>query len=259
MVERRSKFVGCIDIHNGQVKQIVGNTLSDESSTLKTNFVSTHDSAYYAELYKTNNVLNSHVIKLGPNCEEAAELALKTWPKKLQIGGGITADNALQWIEKGASKVIVTSYLFPSGKLDMQRLEALVQSVSKENLVIDLSCRRTQTGWVVAMDRWQRLTEFELNEQNIKELSKYCSEFLVHAADVEGLCQGIDEQLVQKLGEWCDIPVVYAGGARDASDLIKVNTLSHGKVDLTYGSSLDIFGGKVKFSEMVALNNNEQY
>lgn len=257
---RRSKYVGCIDIHNGQVKQIVGGTLSEkQTADLKTNYVSQHDTAYYADLYRTNGIQNCHVIKLGPNCDEAAELALKTWPKGLQVGGGINDGNAKQWIEKGASKVIVTSYLFPSGSLDTERLKKLVDAVGKENLVIDLSCRRVQgKGWVVAMDKWQRLTEYVLSKESITELSHHCAEFLVHAADVEGLCQGIDEELVAKLAEWSPIPVVYAGGGKSLEDLALVDKLSGGKVDLTFGSALDIFGGfGVKFSDAVEWNNKE--
>jgi len=253
----RSKFAGCIDIHNGQVKQIVGGSLKDESNAdLKTNYVSQHDSAHYAALYRDNEVLNSHVIKLGPGCDETAELALKTWPQHLQVGGGINAENAAAWIEKGASKVIVTSYLFPGGSISRERLALLESGVGKDRLVIDLSCRRVRgTGWVVAMDRWQRLTDFVLSAESIRELAEHCSEFLVHAADVEGLCQGIDEELVTKLSEWSPIPVVYAGGGRDLNDLKLVDKLSGGKVDLTFGSALDIFGGTgVKFSEAVAWN-----
>lgn len=258
---KRSKFVGCIDIHNGQVKQIVGGSLSDASAAeLRTNYVSIYDSAHYAQLYKHYNVLNSHVIKLGPNCDDAAELALRTWPRGLQIGGGINASNAQSWIEKGASKVIVTSYLFPGGSLDRERLQKLEKAVGKVNLVIDLSCRRVAgKGWVVTMDRWQRLTDFVLSQCSIEELSTHCSEFLVHAADVEGLCQGIDEELVAKLAEWSPIPVVYAGGGRSLDDLKLVNSLSKGRVDLTFGSALDIFGGTgVTFAQAVQWNREHE-
>lgn len=258
---RRSKFAGCIDIHDGKVKQIVGGTLSDAAAAqLRTNYISTYDSAHYAKLYKDNNVVNSHVIKLGPNCDDSAELALKSWPQGLQIGGGINAANARSWIEKGASKVIVTSYLFPGGSLDRERLHELEKAVGKEHLVIDLSCRKVEgKGWVVAMDRWQRLTDFVLGQSSIEELSTHCSEFLVHAADVEGLCRGIDGELVAKLAEWSPIPVVYAGGGRSLDDLKLVDSLSNGRVDLTFGSALDIYGGSgVKFSEAVRWNHGNE-
>lgn len=252
---RQSRFVGCIDIHDGRVKQIVGSTLSDDGAALRTNFVAKHDAAYYARLYKKYNVLHSHVIKLGPNCDEAAISALQEWPDHLQIGGGITAENAQLWLAKGASKVIVTSYLFPGGTLDKERLRALSTATGRERLVIDLSCRRVQDGWVVAMDRWQRLTEFALSKENLEYLAQFCSEFLVHAADVEGLCQGVDDDLIRFLTEFSPLPVVYAGGARSVVDLMHVNKISYGSVDLTYGSSLDIFGGSVRFLDLVELNS----
>lgn len=250
-----TQFTGCIDIHGGKVKQIVGGSLSNDESALRTNHVSTHPSSYFAELYRANDVRRSHIIKLGPGCNDAAEEALSVWPGHLQVGGGITDENASEWIAKGASKVIVTSYLFPGGDLSWDRLAALERLVGPERLVIDLSCRSKGDGWVVAMDRWQRLTNFELTEKNIRELATHCSEFLVHAADVEGLCRGIDEKLVEKLAEWSPIPVVYAGGGRSLEDLELVNKISHGRVDLTFGSALDIFGGTgVRFEDAVKWN-----
>eukprot|EP01113_Clastostelium_recurvatum_P010698 TRINITY_DN15358_c0_g1_i2.p1 TRINITY_DN15358_c0_g1~~TRINITY_DN15358_c0_g1_i2.p1 ORF type:complete len:204 (-),score=58.62 TRINITY_DN15358_c0_g1_i2:96-707(-) len=198
---------------------------------------------------------------LGPGCEEAATLALQAWPGGLQIGGGINTKNAKQWIDKGAAKVIVTSYLFPDGKFSLDRLIEIENIVGKDNLVVDVSCRRQQGDdgncrWVVAMNKWQTLTDMEVNRASLSLLAPHCSEFLVHAADVEGLCRGIDEDLVRKLGEWVDIPTTYAGGANSVHDLQKVHDLSGGKVDLTYGSALDLFGGdKVKFEDCVAWNN----
>lgn len=255
-----TKFRGCIDIHNGQVKQIVGGTLTDDDKTVKTNFVADKSAAWFGQLYKTNNVTGTHVIKLGPGCDEAAKEALASWPGHLQVGGGINLENAENWIKLyGASKVIVTSYLFPNATFDLKRLQQLTDKVGKEHLVVDLSCRKQSDGrWVVAMNRWQTLTDLEVNKATLDQLSKYCSEFLVHAADVEGLCQGIDEDLVRALGNWTSIPTVYAGGAKGLSDLELVTKLSNGKVDLTYGSALDIFGGdKVAFKDVVAWNQKQ--
>jgi len=105
------------------------------------------------------------------------------------------------------------------------------------------------------MNKWQDITDTEVCRETLDLLSDYCSEFLVHAADVEGLCQGIDEALVTLLGRWVRIPTTYAGGAKDISDLSTVQRLSKGKVDLTYGSALDIFGGNlVKFQDLVEWN-----
>ncbi|KAF8351459.1 N--5 [Amanita rubescens] len=250
VLDRRTVFRPCIDLHNGQVKQIVGGTLSDESSTLKTNFVSRLSAAEFSRLYRQHDLKGGHVIKLGPGNDEAAKEALREWPGGLQIGGGITDKNAKEWLDAGASKVIVTSYLFPNAKFSAERLERMSSIVGKDRLVVDVSCRRRGDKWMIAMNKWQDITDMEVNKESLDRLSQHCSEFLIHAADVEGLCQGIDEALVAS--EWVTIPTTYAGGAKSLDDLELVQSLSNGRVDLTYGSSLDIFGGKlVKFDELV--------
>ncbi|SCV01159.1 LANO_0F10440g1_1 [Lachancea nothofagi CBS 11611] len=259
-----SRYVGCIDLHNGQVKQIVGGTLKEnENELLKTNFVCQQDSPYFAQLYKDNQVTGCHVIKLGPNNDEAARQALKATPKFLQVGGGINYDNCLEWLET-ASKVIVTSWLFDSeGHFLLEHLQKISQRCGKDRLVVDLSCRKVECSgspkWVVAMNKWQKLTDVELSKETFTRMSEYADEFLIHAADVEGLCRGVDEELVTKLYEWTEhlphLKIVYAGGARSVHDLALVDKLSHGKVDLTYGSALDIFGGNlVTFQECCKWN-----
>ncbi|KAH8552986.1 hypothetical protein BGW37DRAFT_487959 [Umbelopsis sp. PMI_123] len=252
-----TRFNACIDLHNGQVKQIVGGSLTDsDPNSLRTNFVSKENPAYYGKLYKEHNITRAHVIKLGPNNDEAAKEALTSWPGGLQVGGGITVENAQKWIDFGADKVIVTSYLFPDAKFSLDRLKQLCETVGKDKLVVDVSCRRKENKWVVAMNKWQTMTDMEVNKETLDMLAQYCSEFLVHAADVEGLCKGIDQELVQKLGEWVTIPTTYAGGGNNISDLELVDRLSNGKVDLTFGSALDIFGGSsVKFADCVAWNS----
>ncbi|KJA24477.1 hypothetical protein HYPSUDRAFT_38495 [Hypholoma sublateritium FD-334 SS-4] len=253
---RRSLFRPCIDLHNGQVKQIVGGTLSEDSpDTLKTNFIARQSAAEFAQIYKEHNLEGGHVIKLGPGNDEAALQALSAWPDKLQVGGGINDKNAKSWINAGASKVIVTSYLFPNGQFSLERLRDISNTIGRDHLVVDVSCRRREGKWLIAMNKWQDITELEVSKETLDILSAYCSEFLIHAADVEGLCQGIDQELVKKLGEWVTIPTTYAGGAKDISDLDLVDTLSGGRVDLTYGSALDMFGGtQVKFEELVREN-----
>ncbi|KAG2211320.1 hypothetical protein INT46_009222 [Mucor plumbeus] len=251
-----TRFNGCIDLHHGKVKQIVGGSLLDSSpEQLTTNFVSEETPCFYSKLYKENDVSRCHVIKLGPNNDEAAKEALQAWPGGLQVGGGITLDNAQEWLSLGASKVIVTSYLFPNAKFSLERLAKLCKLVGKDRLVVDVSCRKKNDKWVVAMDKWQKMTDMEVNKDTLDMLTQYCSEFLIHAADVEGLCNGIDEQLVERLGEWVTIPTTYAGGGRSMEDLKLVDKLSNGKVDLTFGSALDIFGGNgVTFEECVEWN-----
>ncbi|KAL8734836.1 MAG: hypothetical protein Q9166_001188 [cf. Caloplaca sp. 2 TL-2023] len=261
-----TKFRPCIDLHAGQVKQIVGGTLSDTASELRTNHVSKLPANQFGNLYREHGLDGAHVIMLGPGNEAAAQEALAAWPSKLQLGGGITAGNAKLWIERGAGKVIVTSYLFPEARFSLSRLKAVLEALNDdmEKLVIDLSCRRTDSRWMVAMNKWQTLTDMEVNHgvdyhDSIKLLEPYCSEFLIHAADNEGLQSGIDEELVVKLGQWCRKPVTYAGGARHLQDLGLVKKLSAGKVDLTIGSALDVFGGSsVKFNECVRWNQQQE-
>ncbi|KAI8875053.1 Phosphoribosylformimino-5-aminoimidazole carboxamide ribotide isomerase [Backusella circina FSU 941] len=251
-----TRFNGCIDLHHGKVKQIVGGSLSDSTpDELRTNFVSEETPSFYSHLYKENAVTRCHVIKLGPNNDQAAKEALAAWPNGLQVGGGITSENAEAWLTLGASKVIVTSYLFPEAKFSLDRLVDLCEKVGKDKLVVDVSCRKRNDKWIVAMNKWQTMTDMEVNKETLDMLSKYCSEFLIHAADVEGLCKGIDEDLVKALGEWVHIPTTYAGGGRSLDDLKLVDKLSNGKVDLTFGSALDIFGGNgVTFEECVEWN-----
>ncbi|KAJ4991713.1 phosphoribosylformimino-5-aminoimidazole carboxamide ribotide isomerase [Stagonosporopsis vannaccii] len=253
-----TKFRPCIDLHAGSVKQIVGGTLSTSTpSDLKTNWTSEHPSAYYASLYKEHGLAGAHVIMLGPGNEQAAHEALEAWRGGMQVGGGITERNAREWIERGAERVIITSYLFPDSKFSMDRLRAVLAALDNDTskLVIDLSCRRKDDRWFVATNKWQTITDFELNQESIRLLEPHCSEFLIHAADVEGLQRGIDHELVSALAAWCTIPVTYAGGGRSIADLELVKELSGGKVDLTIGSALDIFGGEgVKFEEVVAWN-----
>jgi phosphoribosylformimino-5-aminoimidazole carboxamide ribotide isomerase len=246
-------FRPCIDLHEGKVKQIVGGSLGDFG--LRTNFVSEKPAAWFAELYKRDGLSGGHVIMLGPGNETEARSALGTFPGGLQIGGGINAQNARAWLDAGASHVIVTSWIFREGRMNWTRLKELVKVVGKEKLVLDLSCRKRGEKYFVVTDRWQKFTDVAINAENLQKLAGSCSEFLVHAVDVEGLCRGIDWELVEKLGSWTPIPTTYAGGANSLTDLEEVTKLSRGKVDLTIGSALDIFGGSsVKYKECVRFN-----
>jgi phosphoribosylformimino-5-aminoimidazole carboxamide ribotide isomerase len=248
-------FRPCIDLHEGKVKQIVGGTLGPERAGLRTNFVSDRSAAWYAELYRRDGLQGGHVILLGPGNESGARAALSAYPGGLQLGGGVNLDNARDWLTAGSSHVIVTSWVFREGRVDWDRLSRLAQAVGKEHLVLDLSCRRQGEDYVVVTDRWQKFTEVTLSEENLGRLARYCAEFLVHAADVEGLCQGIDEALVLKLGRESPIPATYAGGAKSLADLETVQRLGQGRIDLTIGSALDIFGGQgVRYEEAVAFN-----
>jgi phosphoribosylformimino-5-aminoimidazole carboxamide ribotide isomerase len=248
-------FRPCIDLHEGKVKQIVGGSLSDNASTLRTNFVSEKPASWFAELYKRDNLRGGHVIMLGAGNEIPAREALHSFPGGMQIGGGINLENAQGWLDAGASHVIVTSWVFRDGILDWERLKALAQKIGRQRLVLDLSCRKKGDDYFVVTDRWQKFTELTLSRETLNTLAEFCDEFLIHAADVEGLCRGVDLELVQKLAQWAPIPTTYAGGAKSLDDLKEVTRLGCGKVHLTIGSALDIFGGSgVKYADAVALN-----
>jgi len=251
------KFRPCIDIHKGQVKQIVGSTLKDSSEGPVENFVSEKDAAYFAEMYKKDRLTGGHVIMLGPGNEEEALKALHAYPQGLQIGGGISPENAYRYLNEGASHVIVTSYVFKDGEINFENLDKLVQEVGADRLVLDLSCRGKDGTYFVVTDRWQNFTVFEVNEANLRDLSRYCAEFLIHGADVEGKRQGIQADLVMRLGMWAtrpkvNTPMTYAGGITSLDDLKVIHELGKGKLDFTVGSALDIFGGNLPYKDVVA-------
>lgn len=258
-------FRPCIDLHDGAVKQIVGGTLQDRGPGPKENFVSERPASWFADRYRQDHLRGGHVIKLGPGNDDAAKSALLAYPGELQIGGGITCENAVQWIEAGASHVIVTSWLFDeAGRFLIDRLQELVSRVGRDHLVIDLSCRRVLSGsgqpaWRVAMNRWQTLTEVPISFDWLDRLAEYADEFLIHAADVEGLCAGIDAELAEKIGSWGGIPVTYAGGVSSMNDLQRIKEASDGKVDVTVGSALDLFGGnEITYSELLVWNREHE-
>jgi phosphoribosylformimino-5-aminoimidazole carboxamide ribotide isomerase len=226
---------------------------------VRTNFVSERSSVWYAELYQHDGLRGGHVIMLGPGNEAAARAALRAYPGGLQIGGGITAETAGTYLDEGASHVIVTSWVFRDGRLDWDRLRALVARIGKEKLVLDLSCRpRGGEEYFVVTDRWQKFTELTISRETLQGLASSCAEFLVHAVDVEGLCRGIDVRLVEMLGRWSPIPTTYAGGAHSLADLEEVTRVGEGRIDLTIGSALDIFGGTgVRYEQAVAWNRRQ--
>ncbi|MHB8811431.1 MAG: phosphoribosylformimino-5-aminoimidazole carboxamide ribotide isomerase [Desulfobulbaceae bacterium] len=250
------RFRPCIDLHGGRVKQIVGSTLQDGSSdTLRTNFSSDLPPSYYASRYREDNLPGGHVIMLGPGNESAALDALRAWPDGLQLGGGITLDNASWWLEQGASHVIVTSYVFHHGLLDEERLDRLAELVGRERLVLDLSCRWRDDGYYVVTDRWQKFTSLQVSGPTLERLAGFCDEFLVHAVDVEGKCMGVDEKLIRLLAAHATIPITYAGGVASMADLELIRDAGHGRLDATVGSALDIFGGNgLAYDEVVAFH-----
>lgn len=270
------KFRPCIDIHNGKVKQIVGGSLEDAGDRARDNFVSEQDAAYYAKLYRADGLTGGHVILLNPADSPyykedllQARAALKAFPGGLMIGGGINDENAGTFLKMGASHVIVTSFVFRDGRLNMEALRKMVAAVGREHLVLDLSCRKrkrasyndlsksefrgTETGdYYIVTDRWQKFTEVAVTTELLTELSAYCDEFLIHAVDVEGRQAGIEEDLVRLLGAWDGIPVTYAGGIHSMEDIRKIEAHGRGRLDFTVGSALDLFGGTIPYRSLLS-------
>jgi phosphoribosylformimino-5-aminoimidazole carboxamide ribotide isomerase len=245
------KFRPCIDIHDGKVKQIVGSTLRDGAQPV-TNFETQLPPSHFAGLYKEDGLNGGHVIMLGKGNEAAALDALRAFPGGMQVGGGITPENAGAFLDAGASHVIVTSYVFSAGTLHRDRLSELVRAVGRERLVLDLSCIRKGSRYVVVTDRWQRETGLELSAPLFEDLAESCDEFLIHAAHVEGMRRGIDEELASLLGEWAVRPITYAGGVRSLDDLEIADAAGKGRIDVTVGSALDLFGGALAYRDVVA-------
>lgn len=252
------KFHPCIDIHNGKVKQIVGGTLKDAGDQAAENFVSEQDAAFYARLYQKYNLKGGHIILLNPASSDYYEatkaqamLALETWPGGLQIGGGIHAENAESFLQAGASHVIVTSYVFKDGRISYENLNKLVSAVGKENLVLDLSCRKKDGEYYIVTDRWQKFTDVVITPAVLEEMTSYCDEFLIHAVDVEGKASGIETPLAELLSGLENFPITYAGGVGSFADLKELRRAGKGHLDVTIGSALDLFGGNMAFEEVL--------
>ena len=253
------RFRPCIDIHNGKVKQIVGGSLKDQGDQAAENFVAEQDAAWYAFLYKEKKLSGGHVILLNPasspyyeTTKAQAMKALAAWPGGLQIGGGIHDENAEEFLRAGASQVIVTSFVFKDGQFKEENLNRLVHAGGKEQLVLDLSCRKKDDAYYIVTDRWQKFTDVRLTPAILDELSGSCAEFLIHAVDVEGKASGIEKELAEMLGSWGKIPVTYAGGVGSFDDLRDLKKLGQNHLDVTIGSALDLFGGQMKFEEVLA-------
>lgn len=253
------RFRPCIDIHNGKVKQIVGGSLRDTGNQAEENFVSEQDGAFYASLYKEKGLKGGHIILLNSTDSEyfqatraQAFLALRAYPGGLQLGGGVNPNNGADYLNAGASHVIVTSYVFRDGRICWENLEKMVREVGREHLVLDLSCRKRADKYYIVTDRWQKFTEETVSLELMKKLGGYCDEFLIHAVDVEGKANGVEIPLAELLGEYEGHPVTYAGGVGSLKDIQTLKQASGGKVDVTVGSALDLFGGTIPFANLVS-------
>lgn len=256
------QFRPCIDIHNGKVKQIVGSSLRDLGDQAEENFVADHGADYFAGIYKEYGIEGAHIILLNgkdsPYYEATrrqALLALGTYPGHMQVGGGVTAENAEEYLKAGADKVIVTSYVFRDGQLCLENLERLVSAVGKEHVVLDLSCRKKGESYYIVTDRWQKFTDMTIAAENLDFLMDYAGEFLIHAVDVEGKSGGIEEELVRLLGSWNRIPVTYAGGVHSFDDLELLNRLGDNQIHVTIGSALDLYGGSMELTKVMQYIN----
>lgn len=252
------EFRPCIDIHNGKVKQIIGGSLRDEMDKAEENFVSEEGAATYAYIYQKRGIKGGHIILLNSvdspyyaDTKSQALQALNAYPGGLQVGGGITAENAGEFIDAGASHVIVTSYVFKNGVINYDNLERLTAAVGSNHVVLDLSCKKKEEGYVIVTDRWQKETKELLTLKLLDKLAQYCDEFLVHAVDVEGKNNGIEIELVKVLGQWNKRPVTYAGGVHNYEDLELLKTYGKGNVHVTVGSALDLFGGHMEFEKVL--------
>lgn len=253
------RFRPCIDIHNGKVKQIVGGSLQDQGDQAQENYVAEQDAPFFARLYQSRGIRGGHIILLNPATspyyeatrQQAIE-ALKAYPGGMQIGGGIREDNAESFLDAGASHVIVTSYVFKNGVINWENLEKLERAVGRKHLVLDLSCRKKDGQYYIVTDRWQKFTDECVTEELLDRLQGYADEFLIHAVDVEGKASGIECGLVELLGNWNKIPVTYAGGIGNFENLKELSEYGKHHLNYTIGSALDLFGGSMKFEDVLA-------
>ena len=248
-------FRPCIDIHNNQVKQIVGASLNNKNRDLKVNFVSHNSADYYARLYKENNLKGGHIIMLDNRSREQAVKALNAYPQGMRIGGGMNKNNCLEYINFGASHIIFNSAIFYHGRLNLEDLKSIKKVLGKSRIVLDLSCKEYDGKFFVMSNKWKEKSNFEINLKNLSSLSQFCDEFLVHSVLKEGTVLGIDWDLVKLLNKVSPIKTVYAGGIKNFEEIKMLDHLTRGKIDFTIGSGLDIFGGsQFSFEDLVAYN-----
>lgn len=245
------KFRPCIDLHDGKVKQIVGETLTD-NQTIE-NFISKNGAEFFAKIYKEAKLTGGHIVMLGPGNRDEAIKALHAFPGGMQIGGGLNDENYKEYLDEGASHIIVTSFIFSDKEIDLEKVKRISNSAGSKKLVIDLSCKLKNNNYYVVSNKWKDFTNFKITKDSLGMLSKYCDEFLIHAADVEGKKNGADLRLIELLSEITDIPVTYAGGIQNLDDVKEVSKSGNNKIDLTIGSALDLFGGNIKIQELLKL------
>ena len=261
------RFRPCIDIHNGKVKQIVGGSLQDQGDQAQENYVAEQDAPFFARLYQSRGIRGGHIILLNPATspyyeatrQQAIE-ALKAYPGGMQIGG---RDPGGQCRELSGCRCQSCDRYFlciKNGVINWENLEKLERAVGREHLVLDLSCRKKDGQYYIVTDRWQKFTQVPVSEQTIEEFSSHCDEFLVHAVDVEGKASGIEVELVKLLAKNHQLPVTYAGGVGSFQDLETLRMAGENRVDVTVGSALDLFGGSMKWEDVLDIcQKSENY
>jgi phosphoribosylformimino-5-aminoimidazole carboxamide ribotide isomerase len=95
------------------------------------------------------------------------------------------------------------------------------------------------------------MTNQRIDHELMDQLMNYCDEFLIHAVDVEGKSKGIEKELTELIGSWGKIPITYAGGVHCFEDLDVLKELGRNCLNVTIGSSLDLFGGHMKWTDVM--------
>ena len=243
-------FRPCIDLHQGKIRQIVGITLTDKAGP-KINFSATKSVEWFVDLYKADNLQDGHIILLGEGNEKVALRAIKRWPAAFQVGGQMNIDNASFWLDKGAKKIIFTSWLIEKETIHWQRLENLAKKITPQKIVLDLSCQYFDGDYYIMTEQWKNKSKHSLGKVAAK-LADYCSEFLIHATSVEGQKKGIEKKLIKTLADYKKpAEITYAGGITTQEDIEFIIQEGQSRLFFTVGSALDIFGGTLSYRLLV--------
>ncbi len=248
-------FRPCIDVFKGKVVQLIGTSLfGGEEKTIVKHFESEYSPAYYAELFKQDNLKGGHILSLGSGNNDVVIEALKAFNGGMKYGGSVTPENAHVYLDAGATHVIVNSYVFDNGEINLPNLKSLVKSIGKDKLVLDMSCRKKNGDYYIVTNLWEKFTNVILDQKSLQDISKYCDEIIVHGVDSEGRKQGLESDLVRILAQHTPIKTVYAGGISSIADLTMIKALGNEKIDPCIGTALSIYGGNLSYYEVLEWN-----